>query len=92
MEGRRGDYRRNKTGTLAMFAEMMEDAFVSCTTPLPPDDLPLVPDTLDADVIVPSAHLSVASFIAPNDSIRRDYYYCTISINSAVTRHKGPCT
>src|ERR1700678_1309963 len=57
-----------------MFAEMMEDAFVSCTTPLPPDDLPLVLDTLDVDVIVLSAHMSVDSFVAPNDSIRCDYY------------------
>ena len=74
MEGRRGEYRGNKTGMMAMFAEMMEDAFVSCDTPLLPDDLPLIPGTLDADIVVPSAHLSVASFVASNDSIKSDYY------------------
>jgi len=74
MEGRRGEYQGNKSATLAMLAEMVEDAFTSCNTPPPLDEMPIIPDTLDDDPIMPSAHMSVTSFVAPNNNVKCDYY------------------
>jgi hypothetical protein len=74
IEGQCREYQGNKTVTLAMFAEMMEDAYILCNTPLPPDEIHSMLDTLDADLVTPSAHLSVASFVVPNDKIKSDSY------------------
>jgi hypothetical protein len=71
MEGRRGEYRGNKGKAVAMFAEMMEDAYNSCVTTPPPEPEPSYPlvDS-EEDPNVPT----VSSFLAPNPTIRRDYF------------------
>jgi len=71
MEGRRGEYRGNKGKAVAMFAEMIEDAYNSCVTTPPPEPEPLYPlvDS-EEDPNVPT----VSSFLAPNPTIRRDYF------------------
>jgi len=73
MGGRRGEYRGNKWKAVAMFAEMIEDAYNSCATP-PPIDTPVPLDSLDDDPIVPSTQMAVSSFIAINPTLHRDIY------------------
>ena len=75
MEGQRGEYRGNKGKAVAMFAEMMEDAYNSCATLPPPEpelSYPLVDSEEDPNV--PLAPLPVSSFLAPNPTIRRNYF------------------
>jgi len=75
MEGQRGEYRGNKGKAVAMFVEMMEDAYNSCATtpPLEPEpSYPLVDSKEDPNI--PLAHLTVSSFLAPNPTIRRNYF------------------
>jgi len=75
MEGQRGEYHGNKGKAVAMFAEMMEDAYNSCATtpPLEPEpSYPLVDSGEDPNV--PLAHLTVSSFLAPNPTIHHDYF------------------
>jgi hypothetical protein len=75
MEGQRGEYRGNKGKAVAMFAEMMEDAYNSWAMTPPPEPEPSYPLVdLEEDPSVPSAPLPVSSFLAPNPTIRRDYF------------------
>ena len=74
MEGQRSEYRGNKSKVIAMFAEMIEEAFTSSTSP-PPPELPDPGDTYVDELISPSAHLSIANSVAPNPDVHRDAYY-----------------
>lgn len=74
MEGQRSEYHGNKSKVIAMFAEMIEEAFTSSTSPLPPE-LPDPGNTYVDELISPSAHLSIANSIAPNPDVHRDAYY-----------------
>jgi len=71
MEGRHGEYRGNKGKAVAMFVEMMEDAYNSCATtppPKPKPSYPLVDSEEDPNV------LTVSSFLAPNPTLCHDYF------------------
>jgi len=74
MEGQRSEYRGNKGKVIAMFAEMIEEAFISSASP-PPPELPDPGDTYVDELISPSAHLSIANSVAPNPDVHRDAYY-----------------
>ena len=79
MEGRRNEYFHNKGRVQAMFAEYLENSFLSHESPLPPDlpatsDSPTLSPSLDSELLLPPiANLSVASFV-PNTDFRSDLY------------------
>ena len=74
MEGQRSEYHGNKSKVIAMFAEMIEEAFtLSASPPLP--ELPDPGDTCVDELISPSAHLSIANSIVPNPDVHHDAYY-----------------
>ena len=74
MEGQWGEYCGNKSKVIAMFAKMIEEAFTSSASPLPPE-LPDPGDTYIDELISPSAHLSIATSIVPNPDVHHDAYY-----------------
>jgi len=75
MEGQRGEYRGNKGKAVAMFAEMMEDAYNSWAMTPPPKPEPSYPLVdLEEDPSIPSAPLPVSSFLVPNPTIHRNYF------------------
>jgi hypothetical protein len=75
MEGQCGEYHGNKGKAVAMFAEIMEDAYNSCATTPPLEPKPSYPlvDS-EEDPNIPLAHLTVSSFLAPNPTIHHDYF------------------
>jgi len=74
MEGQWSEYRGNKSKVITMFAEMIKEAFTSSVSP-PPPELADPGDTYVDELISPSAHLSVATSVAPNPDVHRDAYY-----------------
>ena len=75
MEGQHGEYSGNKGRAVAMFAEMMEDAYTSCAmTPLPEPEPSYPLDDSEGDPTIPLAHLPVSSFLVPNPTLHHDYF------------------
>ena len=74
MEGQRSEYCGNKSKVITMFAKMIEEAFTSSASP-PLPELPDPGDTYVNELISPSAHLSIATSIAPNPDVHHDAYY-----------------
>ena len=68
------EYHGNKSKVIAMFAEMIEEAFTSSVSP-PPPELPDPGDTYVNELISPSAHLSIANSVVPNPDVHCDAYY-----------------
>ena len=74
MKGQQSEYHGNKSKVIAMFAKMIEEAFTSSASPLPPM-LPDPGDTYVDELISPSAHLSIATSVVPNPDVHCDAYY-----------------